>query len=107
MNEFLTQYWQWIIATIVIPIVSWIFGERRGKQLQREKTEAEVTAATIENITSNFKVYQDIINDLEARFKARIEELERDVKELKSINERLKDYIDTLKERLEEYEKDK
>lgn len=111
MNELLSQYWDKLIAPVVGAIV-WFFTKRHYQQVAIKEKETNIEGKEIQNITANFKVYQDLINDLEERFKARIEELEADLSKMKALNDELRKavarqerYINKLQVKLDNYEK--
>lgn len=108
--NFILQNWE-IIMAIIGPIAGWC-GNRAYKKNQLKKEKAQTTEVELNTISTNFKVYQDLINDLESRFKSRIEELELDLAKMKTLNKELRTaisdqetYIKKLKKKLEEYEK--
>ena len=110
--NWLTNNWEIILTLIIIPIITWFAGRKHLMQSQVKLSDAEVTGATINNIIANFKVYQDLINDLEERFKHRIEELEGDLEKLKTLNKELRKqiginerYIKRQQVKIDEYEK--
>lgn len=90
MLEFLIQNWEQFIWTPIVGFVTWYFTKRNLQKAEEAKATADVTGAHLNNITANFEVYQNLINDLEARFKARIQELEEDLEKMKVINEDLR-----------------
>jgi len=107
--EFILQHWEVIVATLS-PIIAW-FGGRKLMKTQQSKAESEAAGVELDTISSNFKVYQDLINDLEGRFKRRIEELEKDLERMKTLNVESRKvirnqerYIQKLKVKLSSYE---
>lgn len=107
--KLLLDNWE-ILLAIGGPILAWIGGRSRMRA-QLKKAEAEAKDVELGTISSNFKVYQDLINDLEDRFKRRIEELEEDLGKMKTLNTELRKaisnqerYIERLKEKLKSYE---
>lgn len=108
--EFFVKYWE-VLFAILSPIAAWVVGRRR-KEAQLKKEQAEAKELELGSVSSNFKIYQDVINDLEVRFKKRIEELEADLERMKTLNEELRKmlsgqekYIKRLTAKVEKYEK--
>ena len=100
-----------IIFTIFGPVIAWVVGRKR-KEAQLIREQAEAKDVQLGTISTNFKMYQQLIDDLELRFKRRIEELEEDLDKMKTLNTELRKaisnqekYIQKLKERLRNYEK--
>lgn len=112
MQELLNENWKFVLTVIILPLVTWFAGRKHLMYSNIKKSQAEVTEAELGNITSNFKVYQDLINDLERRFKVRIQELEEDIAKIKLLNEELRKqissqekYIKKQQEKIDNYEK--
>lgn len=108
--NYILENWDKIFM-VLGPIASFLLGKEL-KKLQVKKASAEVEESQLNNISSNFKVYQDLINDLEVRFKNRISDLELDLDKMKTLNSELRKaisnqekYIKKLQAKLEEYEK--
>lgn len=111
MVNYIIQHWE-TISLIVLPILAWFAGDKKIFKNKVELSNEEVKSAELNNITSNFKVYQDLITDLETRFKNRILELEEDLNKMKVLNEELRKalgnqekYIKKLQAKIETYEK--
>jgi uncharacterized coiled-coil protein SlyX len=109
--NYIIEHWE-TIALIVTPILAWFAGDKKIFKNKVELSNEEVKSAELNNITVNFKVYQDLITDLENRFKNRIFELEEDLNKMKILNEELRKaignqekYIKKLQNKLEDYEK--
>ena len=111
MIHYITENWE-TIALIVGPLLAWFAGDKKIFKNKVVLSNEEVKSAELNNITTNFKVYQDLITDLENRFKNRILELEEDLNKMKVLNEELRKalgnqerYIKKLQVKLESYEK--
>lgn len=111
MEEFLSNNLQFLIGTIGV-IIAWFVGKKDLLKKKVKLSQAEVESQEIENVTKNFKVYQDLITDLENRFKGRIDELKLDLQIIKDLNLELRKvisnqekYIKKLKIKIEKYEK--
>jgi len=111
MLEFLEKNIQWIIMTGGI-VVAWFVGKKDLLKSKVKLSQVEIEAQEIENVTSNFKVYQDLITDLEDRFKSRIDDLELDLEKFKDLNLELRKiianqerYNKKLQTKLDKYEK--
>lgn len=99
---------------IIAPIVSGVLGWTGSYGLRKVKLKGEnnnVIGGEIDLLSQNFKVYQELINDLENRFKMRITELEEDLERIVSLNRELRNalstqerYIKKLKLKLKSYE---
>lgn len=74
-----------LISGLILGILGYV-GGRKLKDAEIKKADEEVKANALDNISYNFKVYQELINDLESRFKARIQELEEDLERMKLVN---------------------
>ena len=59
----ITENWG-IIVAVVGPVAAW-FGSRKFKELQLKRAKAETIEVELNTISSNFKVYQNLINDLD------------------------------------------
>lgn len=108
--NFIIDNWELILAGLT-PIAGW-FGGRKMLKSQLKKSNEEAKDIELNNISSNFKLYQDVINDLEDRFKKRIEELELDLEKIRTLNSELRkvvrnqeNYINKLREKIKSYEK--
>lgn len=111
MGKFIVDNIQWLVTVIGIT-VAWFVGDQKILKNKAKLSEEQVDSAKLGNITANFKVYQDLINDLEDRFKKRIDELEIDLEKMKTLNQELRraisnqeKYIKKLQEKLDSYEK--
>jgi len=109
--DFIIQNWKELIWSPLVGITVWYFTKRNLQKTSEDKSRASVTGDNLGNITVNFKVYQDLINDLEERFKKKINDLEEDLNKMKILNEELKRaisnqerYIKKLKAKLDSYE---
>lgn len=110
MIKFLADNWE-AFLTPITGIVTYFFTKRKFQKRELAKQDAGVTGANLANVSANFEVYQNLINDLEARFKKRVEELEIDLEKMKTLNEELRSavarqekYINKLLTKLEKYE---
>lgn len=111
MQEFLTNNIQWIVMTGGL-IVAWFVGKKDLLKKRVKMSQAEIDSQEIENVTKNFRVYQDLITDLEERFKSRIDVLELDLEKFKDLNLELRKvisnqekYITKQKIKIDGYEK--
>lgn len=111
MIQFLQDNWQSIGMTIGL-IVAWFVGKKDLLKKRVKMSQTEIESREIENVTKNFKVYQDLITDLEERFKGRIDDLELDLQKIKDLNLELRrvisnqeKYIDKLKQKISGYER--
>lgn len=103
-----------IFQSILLPFITLIGGWIGNRELHRWKTKQEKNKADnteLNNISENFRIYQNLINDLETKFKSRISELEEDLEKVKVLNEELRrtissyeKYIRKLKLKLAKYE---
>ena len=64
--DFITNNLEWILP-IITGIITW-FASRKFKKAELRTVESEDTSGELSNISQNFKVYQELINDLEDRF---------------------------------------
>jgi len=110
MESFIVENWETLLVPIS-SIVTYLFVKRKYQQRELAQKDAELTGANLGNVTANFEVYQNLINDLENRFKARIEDLEADLEKMKAINEDLRKavsrqerYINKLLIKIDGYE---
>lgn len=108
--EFILTHWEKLMAPVT-GIAVWYYTKRTTQKSNEAIVAAEATSAHLGNITSNFKVYQELINDLEERFKKRIEDLEEDLDKMRVLNEQLRKaiagqekYINKLLTKLGNYE---
>jgi fido (protein-threonine AMPylation protein) len=111
MIQFIANNWQAIIGTIGI-VIAWFVGDKNLLKNKVKLSDEEVDNAKLGNINANFKVYQELINDLEIRFKNRIHDLEEDLDKMKILTLELRKavsdqetYIKKLHKKLESYEK--
>jgi len=108
--NWIAEHWEKVLIPIA-GIVTWFFTKKDAQRIAREKSEADVTGANLGNVTDTFKVYQNLINDLELRFKAQLEDLQTDIDELRTVNNELRaavnrqeQYISKLKIKLTQHE---
>lgn len=109
--NFIIENWGYILSSILIPIATWI-GGRKLQAIAYKKSNEELKANQLDNLASNFSVYQNLINDLETRFKNRIGELEEDIERMKILNQELRKvvsdqerYIKKLRIKIADHEK--
>ena len=69
-NELIT-----IIAPLVSSLVTWYLTKRKFQKTQEEETRTAILA-------QNLDIYQDMLNDLEARYRQQIKERDEYIKEL-------------------------
>lgn len=110
MTQFLLEHWNSILA-VLGPITAWIAG-RKMQKIQIKKEEAESDISQIRVLAENLKMYQELLDDAEARFKAVRIELENELAEMKILNQELRKviseqekYIKKLKLKIDNYEK--
>jgi uncharacterized coiled-coil protein SlyX len=110
MINFIKDNWVALLAPIS-SLLTYIFVKRKYQKKEIALKDKDIEGATIKNVTANFKVYQDLINDLEIRFKNRIDELELDLDKMKELNNELRKavarqekYINKLQLKLDKYE---
>jgi len=92
MKEFLISNWQ-AIAGIVGVTGAWFGGKKHLLNSQVKQSQAEVTGANIDNVTATLDVYKRALDDLEVRFKKRIQELTEDLEILSIQNTELRKVI--------------
>lgn len=78
---------------IAVGAVVYFITKYRLQKLNESKSKADILEINIENVSATFEVYQDLLNDLEKRFKLRIEDLEEDLEKLKLLNQELRKQI--------------
>lgn len=107
--NFIIENWE-IISGAILTAAAFI-GGRKLKDIEIKKASEEVKGNALDNISSNFKVYQELINDLESRFKSRIIELEEDLERMRLVSIDMRNaitdnenYIKQLKSKLSKYE---
>jgi IS1 family transposase len=110
MKEFLVQNWERLMIPLT-GIVAYFFSKRKYQKRDLAKSDAQIESQNLENLSKNFQVYQDLVDDLEIRFKKRIEELEVDLIRMKTLNTELRQavarqekYINKLIIKIESYE---
>jgi uncharacterized membrane protein YhiD involved in acid resistance len=110
LKEFIIENWEAILVPVT-GLVVWIFSKRHFQKLQLESDQIDNNTKNLGNVTANFEVYQKLIDDLEVRFKNRIEELEKDLDKMKTLNNELRSavarqerYINKLLIKLDSYE---
>ncbi|MGK2864903.1 MAG: hypothetical protein ACSLE0_23425 [Chitinophagaceae bacterium] len=110
MNDLILDNWDKLLVPATA-IITWVFVKRRYQNRELAKSDADLTGANLGNVTANFEVYQNLITDLETRFKNRIGELESDLDRMKALNEELRAavqrqerYINKLLIKLDKYE---
>jgi len=108
--NWIAENWEKVMIPIT-GIVAWFFTKRDAQKVALEKSEADVTGANLGNVTDTFKVYQNLINDLETRFKSQMDDLQGEIEELRVLNGELRSavnrqeqYINKLKIKLTNYE---
>jgi glycine cleavage system regulatory protein len=82
MIKFLTENIEFIVSLVIVPLITWFFSKRHFQA-------RELDSKDIQNIKSNLGLYQIMIDDLDVRSKARIKELENEIKDLKAEIKRL------------------
>lgn len=110
--DFFINNWEIITTLIVIPLVGWLVKRRFIDKAEIKVSQSQAKDAQLNTISTNFKVYQDLIDDLEKRFKSRIIELEEDVERMNTLNTELRkvvadqeNYILRLQTKISNYEK--
>lgn len=108
--KFIAENWE-IIFAIVSPIITF-FATKGIKDTQLVTLKEELESVKIINVSKNLEIYQEIINDLNSKFKERITEYSLEIEELKTLNEELRKLvkdqgliITRLEEKLAQYEK--
>ena len=77
----ITEHWEIISSTAAVVLA--YFGGKKAKDIELKRGNEDYKSEALNNISSNFKAYQDLINDLEPRFKSRISDQENYIKKLK------------------------
>lgn len=108
--EFILEHWEKLLAPIT-GIATYFFVTKKFQKRELAAKDADITGANLGNVTANFEVYQNLINDLEDRFKKRIQELEEDLEKMKVVNDELRKaiarqerYINKLQIKIDNYE---
>ena len=110
MNKFLLDNIEIIIGGITT-IIAYFTGKGKILKNKVKLSAADVDKANLDNLKDHFKAYQDLITDLENRFKSRIADLEEDLERMKTLNSELRGaiarqekYINKLLVKLNKYE---
>jgi gas vesicle protein len=88
--EWILTNLQWILPTIILPIVTWFGSKRHFQSRDLKDKDADIMA-------KNVSLYQKLLDDLDERYDNRVKKLEEDHKEEIKI---LKKEIADLKERV-------
>lgn len=93
--EFVLNNLEWIITTVISSIagISMYFRGKKVQQLKNNKSEKEIESTGIKVHEENIKLYQTLLDDLESRFKNRINILENDVTRMIKLNEEANEVI--------------
>lgn len=93
--EFVLNNLEWIITTVISSIagISMYFRGKKVQQLENNKSEKEIESTGIKVHEENIKLYQTLLDDLESRFKNRINILENDVTRMIKLNEEANEVI--------------
>lgn len=84
------------VAPYLAPILAAIAGFKWDwimKKLNIKKEEADLKNSSLDNLEKNIKIYQDLVTDLDERYKSRIKDYEENFQE---TIDRLRDEIKTL-----------
>lgn len=111
MNTFFVENWVLIVTNVITPVLTF-FTTRRLNENKLDKLKTELENLKIVNVSKNLEIYQEIIDDLNEKFKERINEYALEIDELKTLNEELRKLvrdqgriISRLEEKLAKYEK--
>ena len=107
------------VAPYLAPILAAIAGFKWDwimKKLNIKREEADLKNSSLDNLEKNIKIYQDLVTDIDSRYKERIaefeqnfkiasEEMKKEIIELKEVNKNLKIFIAKQAKSLTYYEK--
>lgn len=107
------EHWETIkqiVGFVIAPAITW-FASRKFKELEYKKKQTENDIAEVDNKSRVVELYKEALDDLDARFKGKISELEAELERIKALNEELRqaisdqeDYIHQLKTKIRNYE---
>lgn len=111
--ESLLEHWK-LLATIIGGVLLW-YKDLIAIRLGIKKETVSLETATIENLQRNLDLYQEMVTDLDVRYKHKLEEIQKsfdesitklqsEIEALKEINEKLKIYIEKQNKKLKYYE---
>lgn len=108
--KFIVENWELIVA-ILSPVITF-FATKNMKDIQLNKLKEELEGIKVVNVSKNLEIYQDIIDDLNEKFKKRLDEYSNEIDELKNLNDELRkvvkdqnEIIKRLETKLAKYEK--
>ncbi|MDP2686447.1 MAG: hypothetical protein Q8O62_04445 [Aequorivita sp.] len=74
-KEFFLEFLPYI-STLITGIIVW-YRDKIATKLGWKKTSKEVDSITIDNIQKNLDLYQEILDDMDGRYKNRVKEIEQ------------------------------
>lgn len=86
MKEFILENIEYILTLVILPTVTWFFSKRHFQA-------RELNNKDIEIIRQNLKLYQELINDIESRYEAKLSKLYDEIQNLEIEITRLKELI--------------
>lgn len=91
-------------------VVAWLSKDRILNVLNIKQKKTEVEDARIRTIQGNLDLYQEMLSDLDERYKRRLAELEAEIEKFRQLSEEMstiikeqKEFIDEQTIRLREY----
>ena len=108
--KFIVENWE-LLTAVVTPVITF-FAAKGMKDAQINRLKEELEGIKIINVSKNLEIYQDIIDDLNTKFKERLDDYALEIEELKTLNGELRKLvrdqyglIARLESKLTKYEK--
>lgn len=82
------------VVPLAVGVFTWLTKDRILDALNIKRAAVEVDDARIRTIQGNLDLYQEMLTDIETRYRARLFELEEELEKFKGLTKQLQDVVE-------------